>query len=109
MGITKNKKKEAYKAPELDGETKLIDIQNNTLRIDIERAKSKSAVLVVIRGSAQGAKFELNKGEAIIGRSQEVAVTLGDTNISRQHCKISKEEGGFAIEDLGSRNGTFPK
>ena len=107
MAVTKNKKKSIDRHEASSGETRLIDAQNDTLRIDIERAKSKSAVLIVIRGTTQGTKFDLEEDEIIIGRSEDAPINLGDTNISRQHCSISKQGDELYIEDLGSRNGTF--
>jgi pSer/pThr/pTyr-binding forkhead associated (FHA) protein len=45
----------------------------------------------------------------IIGRSPEVWLRLddGEQNVSRLHAKLSPVAGRWAIEDLGSRNGTW--
>lgn len=44
----------------------------------------------------------------VIGRGQECDVVIKDVKASRRHCKLSRlEEGGFVLEDLDSRNGTF--
>jgi pSer/pThr/pTyr-binding forkhead associated (FHA) protein len=45
----------------------------------------------------------------IIGRSPEVWLQLddGEQNVSRLHAKLSPVAGRWAIEDLGSRNGTW--
>ena len=45
---------------------------------------------------------------AVIGRASELSqVVLVDGQVSRAHCVINREGGGFQVEDLGSRNGTF--
>ena len=41
-----------------------------------------------------------------IGRSPSSALQLGDTKVSREHCKIEKRGDEFWIQDLGSSNGT---
>jgi hypothetical protein len=42
-----------------------------------------------------------------IGRSEDNDVVLRDGRVSRVHARIIAEDGGFAIEDAGSTNGTF--
>ncbi len=42
-----------------------------------------------------------------IGRQSQNELPLRDTRISRTHARIVAENGGYAIEDLQSRNGTF--
>lgn len=42
-----------------------------------------------------------------IGRSESNAVTINDPNVSRTHARISRQENGFVVEDLGSTNGTL--
>jgi pSer/pThr/pTyr-binding forkhead associated (FHA) protein len=43
----------------------------------------------------------------IVGRSPEVWLSLEDKNVSKLHAKLSPVAGRWAIEDLGSRNGTW--
>ena len=49
----------------------------------------------------------LAAGENIIGRSPDVAVFVDDVGVSRHHARITIDERGAAIEDLGSKNGTI--
>jgi pSer/pThr/pTyr-binding forkhead associated (FHA) protein len=64
--------------------------------------------LEVIAGNAAGFMI-LVEDELVIGRHAEGAGKLSDdSEISRQHARISREESSdYAIEDLGSSNGTF--
>lgn len=43
----------------------------------------------------------------VIGRSSDADLTLGDTEASRQHCRIEASDEGWVVTDLASRNGTF--
>ncbi len=64
--------------------------------------------LEVISGNATGDTIVV-EDELVIGRHAEGAGRLSeDEEISRQHARISREAtGDYAIEDLGSSNGTF--
>ncbi len=62
----------------------------------------------MIAGNAAGTTIVVGD-ELVIGRHAEGAGKLSeDTEISRQHARVSREASGeYAIEDLGSSNGTF--
>jgi len=64
--------------------------------------------LEVISGGAPGSTLVV-EDELIIGRHATGPGRLSeDEEISRQHARISREAAGdYAIEDLGSSNGTF--
>jgi FHA domain len=64
--------------------------------------------LEVISGNAVGAEIVVDE-QLVIGRHAEGAGQLSeDPEISRQHARITREASGeYAIEDLGSSNGTF--
>lgn len=53
-----------------------------------------------------GVTIELRDGLRI-GRAEDNDVVLRDGRVSRAHARIVSENGGFAIEDVGSTNGTF--
>lgn len=62
----------------------------------------------VVRGpkEIQGIAVPL-AGPVIIGRSPDADLVIADDFVSSTHAKIVPDEGGFAIEDLGSTNGTL--
>ena len=64
------------------------------------------AFLLSIRDGAAHLKFPLADSCAL-GRSSECEIQLIDTELSRKHARIERREDGYAIEDLGSRNGTY--
>ena len=62
------------------------------------------AVEAVVNGNPQ--RFVLVTGdEIVIGRS-EGAITVPSNAVSRQHLRISRQDGGVVVRDLESRNGT---
>lgn len=42
-----------------------------------------------------------------IGRGRDNTIVLDDMLISRQHVRITADDEGLVLEDLGSRNGTY--
>lgn len=63
--------------------------------------------LVVTSGPHAGAAFPLQAG-AVLGRDAANAVALpADTKASRRHAQLVADDAGWAVEDLGSTNGTF--
>jgi len=64
--------------------------------------------LKVVAGNALGRVIEVGQ-ELVIGRLADGEGTLAaDIEISRRHARIASDPGGrYAIEDLGSTNGTF--
>lgn len=42
-----------------------------------------------------------------IGRSRGNSIVLDDMLVSRQHVRITADDEGLVLEDLGSRNGTY--
>jgi DNA-binding winged helix-turn-helix (wHTH) protein len=49
----------------------------------------------------------LATGDNIIGRASDVAVFVDDGGVSRQHARITVDDRGAVLEDLGSKNGTM--
>ena len=44
-------------------------------------------------------------GPVVVGRARDADLFVPDTSVSRQHCLIEPEGQGWAVVDLGSRNG----
>lgn len=52
--------------------------------------------------------IRINTFPFVVGKSRMADFTVeGNTYISRKHCRITKRDGKFYIEDLNSTNGTF--
>jgi len=52
-------------------------------------------------------EIALDPGEHLIGRDHDSAVWIDDASVSRRHARISVDDSGATVEDLGSKNGTF--
>jgi diguanylate cyclase (GGDEF)-like protein len=81
--------------------------ESDELSGSVERGPRSEAVLTVLRGDKPGTLYVLVGAEAIIGRSPDVGVAIPDDTLSRQHARVQRIGKVFAIEDLGSTNGTF--
>lgn len=65
------------------------------------------ATLLVIQGIDQGARFEVGDDRLSIGRGHQNEIRIPDTEISRQHAYVGKENGKYTVSDRNSSNGTF--
>jgi hypothetical protein len=64
--------------------------------------------LVVRSGGGRAGEHFIPEGERTsIGRSPDCEIFLDDVTVSRRHAVLLKEDGGYAVEDQGSLNGTF--
>jgi pSer/pThr/pTyr-binding forkhead associated (FHA) protein len=63
--------------------------------------------LVVLSSNFAGKEFELNRGQMIIGRTDENDIVINHRSISRNHAKLVREPdtGRYTISDLQSSNG----
>jgi serine phosphatase RsbU (regulator of sigma subunit) len=58
-------------------------------------------------GPQAGRKYELKGEKHILGRHPDCDIVIEVGAVSRNHCQAVRDGNGYAIEDLGSRNGTF--
>src|SRR4051812_17553500 len=65
------------------------------------------AILVVTAGSLAGTRLRLGPGPILIGRAEDSTLVLDDDYASTRHARIVQQGNGYAIEDLGSTNGTY--
>jgi DNA-binding winged helix-turn-helix (wHTH) protein len=52
-------------------------------------------------------EIALDGAENVIGRDSTAVVWIDDASVSRRHARITLDDKGAKIEDLGSKNGTF--
>ena len=45
--------------------------------------------------------------EVVIGRDAKCTIILANSNVSRKHARIFRDDKGYLLEDLGSHNGTL--
>jgi pSer/pThr/pTyr-binding forkhead associated (FHA) protein len=65
------------------------------------------AIIVRSGGGRAGEAFVLERDRLTIGRSPDSDIFLDDVTVSRRHAVLVRRGRSFAIEDLGSLNGTF--
>ncbi|MDX1946532.1 MAG: SpoIIE family protein phosphatase [Pirellulaceae bacterium] len=58
-------------------------------------------------GPKAGHRYPLDGDKHILGRHPDCQIVIEVGAVSRNHCQIVKDGPGYAVEDLGSRNGTF--
>ncbi|MBI4510354.1 MAG: diguanylate cyclase [Deltaproteobacteria bacterium] len=70
---------------------------------------SEGACLVLIypAGPDMGKRFALERDESIVGRGSDCDIQVDRDSVSRRHARIYRCEGGWAVEDLKSTNGSY--
>ncbi|GGM19394.1 MULTISPECIES: FHA domain-containing protein [Micromonospora] len=64
-------------------------------------------LLTVASGSMRGTSFRLRTEPLVIGRAPTADIMVDDPHLSRRHAAVRQTEGGVALVDLGSTNGTW--
>ncbi len=67
------------------------------------------AVLVVLRGPQEGARFSLHpaSGSVVVGRGEDCQLFLDDVTVSRRHAELAPVDGHWELVDAGSLNGSY--
>ncbi len=63
--------------------------------------------LVLLQGGKKQQVFRLRSEETVLGRKRECDIRIPSGEVSRQHCRLTYEDGYLMVEDLKSANGTF--
>jgi len=93
-------------AGDSDGDKTTVLSGDQTINKELERAKQAEACLILVRGTPQGHKYELNRGEMTLGRDPSADICISDQSISKKHAKLEKKGGKVVLTDLNSSNGT---
>lgn len=85
-----------------------IDQSVNTGRIEVDSSVVKAGASEVVAKVTlpDDRKITLGRDTLIIGRLAECDIAFDDSNVSRRHAEIKALVGGYAVNDLGSTNGT---
>ncbi len=80
-------------------------------QVDPRPPASLRGEIWVVQGDHLGEKWGLEDGEVVIGRGLDRprAINFSETAkfVSSEHARFWKDEQGYWVEDLGSKNGTF--
>lgn len=63
--------------------------------------------LIIKKPSGEEETLMLVEPEYSLGRSFDNNIVLEDTDVSRYHCLLRRQDDGYLIEDLHSHNGTY--
>src|SRR5437870_1199223 len=63
--------------------------------------------LLAVAGPLKNSTVPLSSKEVPVGRDPANLLAISDPSLSRHHCVLSREDDGYKIRDLESRNGTF--
>jgi hypothetical protein len=69
--------------------------------------ESGTALLVVVRGPNNGARFLLDHDTVTVGRHPDSDIFLDDITVSRRHVEFRRQGDRFSVHDVGSLNGTY--
>jgi diguanylate cyclase (GGDEF)-like protein len=83
-------------------------VNERTLRVQAPSlmAENRPWCLVVVGGSAIGARFDLDDA-ATLGREAGSDIYLPEPSISRRHCHVFRKRGSYWVTDLGATNPTL--
>ncbi|MDF1520432.1 MAG: FHA domain-containing protein [Brevefilum sp.] len=72
----------------------------------MEKNNQEYPLLIAQSGPLEGQRWKI-KSELLLGRDSDCDVVIPMRQVSRQHARIFKREGGTLVEDLNSKNGTY--
>lgn len=84
-----------------------LDSLENTHPMTLMQQTSRQAYLIVRHGHRWTDVLKLQPGQSVVvGRSSDNQIVVRDERVSRRHAEFSPKTEGWAVRDLGSRNGT---
>jgi two-component system, NtrC family, sensor kinase len=65
------------------------------------------ASVTIIFGGKEQATHQLDQPRMVVGREASCEIAIDNLGISRQHCVFVQKGDTYAVQDLGSSNGTY--
>ncbi|HZS37609.1 MAG TPA: GGDEF domain-containing protein [Polyangia bacterium] len=89
-----------------DAKNRTVAMQSVSLKVS---TGDGPAVLVQVYppGPNLGRRFPLSGEEHIVGRLDEVDISIQEDAVSRRHARLYRDTRGWTVEDLGSTNGSW--
>lgn len=63
-------------------------------------------MLIVYNGELEGQRWIIDQGQILIGRGSDCDIVLPERPVSRHHVRIERDDDGYFLHDLESKNGT---
>ncbi len=91
------------------GDPTIRTIAMAPVSLPVEPAQNGPAVLVQVypAGSNLGRRFTLAGEEHLVGRLEELDISIQEDAVSRRHARIYRANNTWTLEDLGSTNGSY--
>jgi DNA-binding NtrC family response regulator len=83
------------------------DDRGSSTTLELMIAPKHHAWALDIQDDKGGRRVPLTEPRLVVGTSRSADIVVEDNTVSSRHCALSLLGCGLAIEDLGSRNGTF--
>jgi hypothetical protein len=64
-------------------------------------------MLIVYEGDMAGQRWMIDRDRTVIGRGTDCDITIPKRQVSRHHAQIERDDVGYLLRDLNSKNGTF--
>lgn len=77
------------------------------LKYDPEPDTGRAYLRVLLPTGGIGESHPLTRDETTIGRTKGDITFPDDFSVAEPHARVVKTDDGYAVEDLGTRNGTF--
>jgi diguanylate cyclase (GGDEF)-like protein len=89
-----------------DAKNRTVAMQSVTIKVP---TTDGPAVLVQVYppGPNLGRRFPLSGEEHVVGRLEEVDISIQEDAVSRRHARVYRDSRGWSVEDLGSTNGSW--
>jgi transcriptional regulator with GAF, ATPase, and Fis domain len=81
--------------------TKITYLPSGRTQITLRRCR------LIVQRNGKIEEHTFDRDVITVGATEDNDLAIGDETVSRQHCRIFMEGGGFMIRDLDSTNGTF--
>jgi hypothetical protein len=63
-------------------------------------------MLIVYEGELEGQRWIIDRDRMVIGRGTDCDIVIPKRQISRHHALVERDQDGYLLRDLGSKNGT---
>ncbi len=64
-------------------------------------------MLIVYEGELEGQRWIIDQDRMTIGRGTDCEIVLPERQVSRHHAQIERDDGGYLLRDLRSKNRTY--
>ncbi len=70
-------------------------------------ARQEMPMLIIYEGELEGQRWIIDQDRVTIGRGSDCDIVLSKRQVSRYHAQIDRDDGGYLLRDLESKNGTY--